>query len=184
MANKNYEELSFGELLMLLRKKHKQYSSRVKLSSAIGINKWSIESLENNRRRPSRSELNSICQIFDNPTLREKGLYLIMHPDVKLCFSDKTTCWRCRETMCTAYGLIDNSPISPDCFNEAMCEIAKQKGVILQDRQSGTTGETHLVNVCPHCGTFIGNFYLHDLWYGETETIQIEDVADFIEEEI
>ena len=54
MANKNYEELSFGELLMLLRKKHKQYSSRVKLSSAIGIDKWSIESLENNRRRPSR----------------------------------------------------------------------------------------------------------------------------------
>lgn len=184
MTNKEREELSFGELLMSLRKKHKQYSSRTKLSAATGIDKWTIESLENNSRRPLRSELNSICQIFNDPILKEKGIYLIMHPDVKLCFSDATTCWRCDKKMCTVYGLIDGHPISPDLFNESMCEIARQKGVILQERISNITGEVHLVNACPHCGTFIGDFYLHDLWYEETEIIQIEDVVNFIEDEI
>lgn len=40
--------------------------------------------------------------------------------------------------------------------------------------------ETHLVNVCPHCGAFIGEFYLHDLWYGETEVIRVKNVSDFV----
>lgn len=181
---KDLSTMSFGECLKYLRKKNKQFGSREKLALATNTSKWSIASLENNSSRPTRAELNALCKIFNSPILEEKGLYLITHPDVKICFSNNTPCWKCKKSMCTVYGLIDGHPISPECFNDSMLEISRQKGAILQDRMSATTGETHLVNVCPHCGAFIGNFYLHDLWYGETETIQVEDVANFIEDEI
>lgn len=98
---------------------------------------------------------------------------------VQICFADDTTCWRCKQKMCTVYGLVNGTPISPDEFNETMIRISREKGVKLEERRSGMTKETHLVNVCPHCGTFIGEFYLHDLWYEETETIQVEDTTGF-----
>lgn len=110
------------------------------------------------------------------------SVYKRTHPDVKICFADNTTCWKCGQKMCSVYGLIDGNPMSPDFFNDSMLKISRGKGVLLEERVSGVTGETHLVNVCPHCGTFIGEFYLHDLWYGETETIQVDDVAEFIRE--
>ena len=84
--------------------------------------------------------------------------------------------------MCSVYGLIDGMPVSPDSFTESMIRISREKGVLLEKRISGMTGEKHLVNVCPHCGAFIGEFYLHDLWYGETETIQVDDVSEYIQE--
>ena len=85
--------------------------------------------------------------------------------------------------MCSVYGLIDGNPISPDFFNEEMVRVSREKGVVLTERRSGVTGETHLVNTCPHCGAFIGEFYLHDLWYGEKERIPVADVTEFIQEE-
>lgn len=85
--------------------------------------------------------------------------------------------------MKTVYGIVNGGPIDPDGFNDEMLRIARDKGVILEERKSGTTGEVHLVNVCPHCGNFIGNFFTHELWYEETETIQIEDVTGFIRED-
>lgn len=98
---------------------------------------------------------------------------------VQICFADDTVCWRCKQKMCSVYGLVNGQPISPDEFNETMIRISREKGVRLEERRSGMTKETHLVNVCPHCGTFIGEFYLHDLWYEETETIQVEDTTGF-----
>lgn len=98
---------------------------------------------------------------------------------VQICFADDTICWRCKQKMCSVYGLVNGTPISPDEFNETMIRISREKGVRLEERRSGMTKETHLVNVCPHCGTFIAEFYLHDLWYEETETIQVEDTTGF-----
>lgn len=181
---KDLSTMTFGEALQYIRKRNKECSSRSLLAVRARVESWTISAIEKGEVLPSKAQLNSICDVLNSEELRAKGLteieYKRTHPDVKICFSDKTLCWRCGKTMCSVYGLIDGSPISPDFFNEYMCRVSKEKGVILEERQSGVTGETHLVNVCPHCGTFIGEFYLHDLWYGETETIQVEDVSDFI----
>ena len=181
---KDITNMTFGEALQYVRKRTKGCSSRSLLSVRARIESWAISAIEKGNMLPSKGQLNAICDVLGSEELRKKGLadieYKRTHPDVKICYSDRTQCWRCGEKMCSVYGLIDGSPIPPDMFNEAMRRISREKGVILEDRQSGVTGETHLVNVCPHCGAFIGEFYMHDLWYEETEVIQIEDVADFI----
>lgn len=184
---KDINNMTFGEALQYIRKKNKGCSSRSLLAVRAGVESWTISAIEKDEMLPSKAQLNAICDVLSSDELREKGLaaieYKRTHPDVKKCFSNKTKCWKCGEEMCSVYGLIDGSPIPPDFFNDMMIEISREKGVILEDRTSGVTGETHLANVCPHCGAFIGEFYLHDLWYGETETIQVEDVSDFIEPE-
>lgn len=103
-------------------------------------------------------------------------------PIVKICYADDTPCWKCGEKMKSVYGLIGEQPISPDDFTDKMVAIAREKGVQLQNRKSNVTGETHLVNVCEHCGAFIGEFYLHDLWYEETEVIEVSDAGYMFEQ--
>lgn len=105
------------------------------------------------------------------------------NPIVKICFADDTPCWKCGEKMKTVYGLVGEQPISPDNFTDKMISIAEAKGVKLQNKKSGVTGETHLVNVCEHCGAFIGEFYLHELWYEETEVIEVPDSGYVFEQE-
>lgn len=181
---KNILAMPFCEALMYVRKKNKDCSSRSKLAVRTRIESWYIASFERGERLPTRKQLAAICKELNSPQLREVGEkeieYARTHPDVKICYADNTTCWKCHKPMKTVYGLIDGCPIPPDAFSDGMIKICTDKGVILEERRSGTTGETHLVNVCEHCGAFLGEFYLHDLWYGETETIQVEDVSDFI----
>lgn len=176
--------MTFSECLLYLRKKNKECSSQSKLADKTSISRYEIRRFERGEDLPTLSQLNAICIALNSDVLRKKGEieieYANTHPDVKICFADNTTCWKCSKTMCSVYGLLDGHPISPDDFNDTMLKISREKGVILEERKSGTTGETHTVNVCPHCGAFIGDFYLHDLWYGETETIQVVDIADFI----
>ncbi|MGN1061679.1 MAG: helix-turn-helix domain-containing protein [Candidatus Scatosoma sp.] len=184
---KDIKIMPLGEALMYVRKSNKQYSSREKLSQATGISKWMLTRYEREGNLPPMSDWIKICDALSNEELRQMGVaqieYKRTHPNVKICFADNTTCWKCKQTMCSVYGLVDGHPISPDFFNEEMLEISRKKGAILTERRSGVTGEIHLVNTCPHCGAFIGEFYLHDLWYGETETISVQDVKDFIRDE-
>ena len=181
---KDISTMNFGEALQTVRKSSKELGSRIKLAAKAGVDSCKISSIEKGESLPTKKQLNALCDALGNEQLREKGLseieYKRTHPDVKICFSDKTVCWKCGKTMCSVYGLLEGSPISPDGFSEEMLQIAQAKGVVLEERKSGFTGESHIVNVCPHCGAFIGDFYLHDLWYGETEVIQVENVSDFI----
>ena len=181
---KNINEMNFADCLYYVRKKHKDCRTQSLLAVRSRVPRYQIQSFERGESLPTMAQLKAICEVLGSDILRQKGEaaieYKMTHPEVKICFSDKTTCWRCKGKMCSVYGLVDESPISPDAFNETMLKISREKGVVLEERQSGTTGETHMVNVCPHCGTFIGDFYLHDLWYGETETIAVDDVSDFI----
>ena len=184
---KDITSMPLGEALMYVRKSHKEYSSRDKLSQVTGVSKWMLTRYEREGYLPPMSEWNRICDALGNEELRKMGTEIIeykrTHPDVYICFSDDTICWKCGNNMCSVYGLIDGNPITPDFFNEEMVRVSREKGVVLTERRSGVTGETHLVNTCPHCGAFIGEFYLHDLWYGEKERIPVADVADFIQEE-
>ncbi len=184
---KDIMQMPLGEALMYVRKKSKEYSSREKLSQATGIDKWRLTRYERDSYLPSMSEWNKICDALDNEELRRMGAeqieYKRTHPAVFVCFANDTTCWRCKKTMCSVYGKVDDQPFSPDGFTDEMIKIASEKGAILAERRSGVTGETHLVNTCPHCGTFIGEFYLHHLWDCETERLPVKDITPFIREE-
>ena len=181
---KDISTMNFAESLCYIRKKHKECNTQTLLAARTRMPRYKIQEFERGKSLPTRKELAAICKELNSDGLMEIGEreieYARTHPDVKICYADNTTCWKCRKPMKTAYGLIDGHPIPPDEFSDCMKKICADKGVILEERRSGTTGETHLVNVCEHCGAFLGEFYLHDLWYGETETIQVEDVSDFI----
>ena len=181
---KDLSKMTFSECLLYVRKSSKEYNTQPKLALKSRIPRGEIGEFERGEKLPTLAQLEAISVALECPQLREKGEneieYIRTHPNVRICFSDRTRCWRCGELMCSVYGLVNDSTLSPDFFTEEMLQISRAKGVLLEERRSGVTGETHLVNVCPHCGTFIGEFYLHDLWYGETETIQVEDVKSFI----
>lgn len=194
-----YKKMRFNEWLSCLRTGSDYHFTQKALAEKIGVKSYTIGSWEHGKSVPTPEQLITLCEIFEqdvdcflcnNPELnelkikaekiyKEKGKPSKNRLKVKLCISDRTKCWRCGGIMNTAYGLVDGNPIGPDCFNNEMLTIAKKKGVIIEDRYSKTTSSNSLVNVCPHCNTFIGNFYLHDLWYGETETIEIDNVNEF-----
>jgi len=184
------QDLPFNKLLVKIRKANAEFNTQEKLAAKIGENRAFISLWERGQSLPDAEQFMKLCEIFNDPLFKEVGEkalteekervhYARLHPKVKLCLADDTLCWRCNEKMHTAYGMVDDNPISPDGFNETMLKIAKEKGVIIEPRYSKTTDETHLANVCPHCGTFIGEFFMHELWYGETEVIDIEDVEGF-----
>lgn len=184
---KDLSQMTFGELLQYVRKSNKDIRTRQNLARLTNISSYSLAAYEKDERLPSKKELDTICDVLESEILREKGSveieYKRTHPKVQVYFSDQTTCWNCGGKMRSVYGLIDDNPIPPDIFNDEMLRISREKGVILEERESKTTGHKHLVNVCPNCNAFIGEFYLHELWYGETEVIDIDDVSDFIRDE-
>lgn len=182
---KSIKELTLGQAMRYCRKKTIEYSSRDKIAKATGIDKWKIGSIERDESLPTKEEWMLLSPLLQNQELAEKGFELIeykrTHPNVVLCLADDTICWKCGKKMRSAYGLLDGYPLSPDDFNDEMLKLSREWGVILQERKSNTTGETHIVNVCPCCNAFIGEFYIHDLLYGEKERIVVKDVSDFIE---
>ena len=140
---KDISAMNFGEALQYVRKSNQEYSSRIKLSAKTGIDTRTISYIEKGESLPTKKQLHALCDALGDEQLREKGLseieYKRTHPDVKICFSDQTSCWKCGGTMCSVYGLIDGFPISPDDFSDEMCQIARDKGVVLEERKSGVT---------------------------------------------
>ena len=178
--------MTLGEALQYVRKKNALYNTQEKLANITGIEKYFISMFERGEKYPTVKEWNIICDALSNNELRERGLCLIeykrTHPDIKLCFSDQTICEKCGKKVCTVYGIHNGSPICPDDFNATMLKISREKGVVLESRKRKPTNYPCIENVCPHCGAIIGEYNLHDLWYGETETIQIEDFEGFVSE--
>jgi len=50
----------------------------------------------------------------------------------------------------------------PERFTDKEIEFARSKGVLIEEKFSGTMQESYLANTCPKCGAFIGQFYIHD----------------------
>ena len=117
---------------MYVRKKNKDCSSRSKLAARTHIESWSIASFERGESLPTRKQLAAICKELNSPQLREVGEkeieYARTHPDVKICYADNTTCWKCHKPMKTVYGLIDECPIPPDAFSDGMIKVCADKG--------------------------------------------------------
>ena len=96
---KDISAMNFGEALQYVRKSNQEYSSRIKLSARTGVDTRTISYIEKGESLPTKKQLNALCDALRNEQLREKGLseieYKRTHPDVKVCFSDKTSCWKC-----------------------------------------------------------------------------------------
>ncbi len=113
-----------------------------------------IDELENKIAKPD------FVQYCFNPKCKKCGGYL-----------QKTTmtilegnCWKCNSKMKAAFVEAgeerESSYAGPDEFTNKELEIAKNKGVIIEEYYSKTANERYLANTCPQCGTFIGTHYI------------------------
>ena len=67
-------------------------------------------------------------------------------------------CWSCGSPMKIAlielYG--------PERFTDKEIEFASSKGVLIEEKFSGTMQKSYLANTCPKCGSFVGQFHIDD----------------------
>lgn len=77
-----------------------------------------------------------------------------------------TECWRCNQAMKVAMLVADNGReiLSPSEFNEEEISIAKSLGSNIAKRYSKTVKDSYVANVCGHCNTFVGGFYMHEYY--------------------
>lgn len=83
-------------------------------------------------------------------------------------------CWKCKEPMKTAIVFYDGSPIGPEDFDDNQIKIAKENGVILKEHFSKTSNETYLASTCEKCENFRGKFFLHEIFYDDGLTIDLD----------
>lgn len=77
MMKKDITSMPLGEALMYVRKTHKEYTSREKLSKVTGVSKWMLTRYEREGYLPPMSEWNKICDALGNEELRKMGAELI-----------------------------------------------------------------------------------------------------------
>ncbi|MFA5997638.1 MAG: gamma-glutamylcyclotransferase family protein [Candidatus Paceibacterota bacterium] len=73
-------------------------------------------------------------------------------------------CWNCKKEMKIAF--LDQNT-SPEFFDKEAIELAGKHGVVIEERYSDTRKESYPANVCPHCDSMFGDFFLHNYWYDE-----------------
>lgn len=113
------------------------------------------------------------------------------NPKCEACgdFQRKTTmtivdgpCWKCHATMKVAIVAAGNergTSIGPDKFTNKEIDIARGKGVIINEHYSKTVRRRYLANTCSKCGTFVGDHYLFTnyhapAFYGELSSSLLE----------
>lgn len=88
-------------------------------------------------------------------------------------------CWKCGEKMTVAWAttrLVDGSDgsyLRPDDFDGALRVAAEEKGAIIREAHSKTTGEVYDACFCGKCGAFCGERFLFSLVYCEDETTEV-----------
>lgn len=87
-------------------------------------------------------------------------------------------CWKCEGNMKVAIiksediGNRGSNVSGHESFSKEEIELARSKGVIIEQVHSHTRKEKYLANVC-NCGAFAGQFYLF------TEYFQLADVGNY-----
>lgn len=87
---------------------------------------------------------------------REKCLHVVDAP-----------CWKCEKIMKVAMlsCKVDQFLYGPEYFSEKDMQIARDNGVIIKNIFSKTIEDSYNANVCEHCGSFIGSFYLFQEYF-------------------
>ncbi len=82
-------------------------------------------------------------------------------------------CWKCRAEMKIAFGYGEGGMAGPDEFTPHGVSIARKNGAVLRERYSNVVKKRYLANTCQRCGTFCGDFYLHDFWHLADDTSRL-----------
>lgn len=91
------------------------------------------------------------------------------------------SCWSCHAPMPIAFGSDGLTMMGPPEFVPLELEAAAKGGAVLREHFSKTTQTKYLANTCQSCGTFCGDFYLHDFWDEEPIVPPIELVLGCVE---
>lgn len=68
---------------------------------------------------------------------------------------------KCRD--CSAPIKIAMMGVSgPETFTESELGFARDAGVLIEKKFSEALNETYLANTCPKCGSFIGQYFVHE----------------------
>lgn len=89
------------------------------------------------------------CLNCNEGTVYEKVIWIITIP-----------CYNCVQDMNIAVGVLGFTIYGPPYFEAKEIEVAVMEGVILKDSYSNQTEDSYLANICPHCNSFCGDFYL------------------------
>jgi hypothetical protein len=71
--------------------------------------------------------------------------------------------------------------MGPAEFVPLEVEAATKGGALLREQFSKTTQTKYLANTCEDCGTFCGDFYLHDFWHEDPIASPVEVVLGCVE---
>lgn len=79
-------------------------------------------------------------------------------------------CWHCGTPHKKCWITVgDGTFYGPEQFTQEEINLAKEKGVLIEKRYSRSLEEWYNANVCPRCGKFHGQLFIHDLLYLEDE---------------
>lgn len=115
----------------------------------------------------SADELESLQRA---PTLQPARVDLCTRPKCSVCGRPlrrkivsvvDAECWRCHVPMKVALLDVEGTLCEPADFSAEDRALAREHGAVLQVNYSETVQREYLSNTCGCCGTFVGNFYLH-----------------------
>lgn len=76
----------------------------------------------------------------------------------------ETDCYKCKELMKVAVieaGMSrDSTCVGPERFTSEEIELAREKGVIIEQHFSKTMQKSYIANTCQSCKAFVGKHYL------------------------
>ena len=81
-------------------------------------------------------------------------------PQRKIIINVKN-CWKCDQNINVAVGYKDGHDLMQDYFTNEELKFARDNGVMLERRFSNTIKAKYLANVCPHCDSIQGNWFLY-----------------------
>lgn len=85
-----------------------------------------------------------------------------------------SNCWKCNEKMKIAMIDGDQDYFGPEGFSKKEIKLAEEHGVLLKIQHSKTMDESYLANTCPHCGNFVGQFFVLDHFLDVENPLDIE----------
>ena len=93
--------------------------------------------------------------------------YLQCKEDDKCMHIINVPCWKCEKIMKVAVLSCNNEQFlyGPEYFSEKDLKIARENEAIIKNIFGEIVRDSYNANICKHCGTFVGAFYLFQEYF-------------------
>lgn len=108
--------------------------------------------------------LDEFCATVGSVCLRKKCATCKEPLHTKSLYVVDGVCWKCRNPMKVAFMACEGLMSGPEEFTMDDASLARREGAMLRERYSNVVRRRYLANVCASCGSFVGEFYIHDYW--------------------